>query len=292
MKELIKKIEYNSGKFPTHELEEIIKRKDEAIPYLIDIIKNVIENPTKYIELPNYFGHIYAVFLLAQFKVNEFYPLVIKLLKLPDEIPYDLFGDSITDDMQRILASICGRDIEPIKELIENPSVEVFIRGTALSALVILVLDERLERKYILEYCKDLLTNNVENNNPIFMGEVVSSCYDLYPEEIYDTIKEAYEKKLIDESMINLFDINNRLKKSKEEVIESSKNNIHLQLINDSIKDMKWWDCFDENKKKRNQNIENFFNNNIKTKTYIQKIGRNEPCPCGSGKKYKKCCGK
>jgi hypothetical protein len=23
-----------------------------------------------------------------------------------------------------------------------------------------------------------------------------------------------------------------------------------------------------------------------------QKIGRNEPCPCGSGKKYKKCCGR
>jgi uncharacterized protein YecA (UPF0149 family) len=22
------------------------------------------------------------------------------------------------------------------------------------------------------------------------------------------------------------------------------------------------------------------------------KIGRNAPCPCGSGKKYKKCCGK
>ena len=23
-----------------------------------------------------------------------------------------------------------------------------------------------------------------------------------------------------------------------------------------------------------------------------QKVGRNQPCPCGSGKKYKKCCGK
>ena len=22
-----------------------------------------------------------------------------------------------------------------------------------------------------------------------------------------------------------------------------------------------------------------------------RKIGRNEPCPCGSGKKYKRCCG-
>jgi uncharacterized protein YecA (UPF0149 family) len=23
-----------------------------------------------------------------------------------------------------------------------------------------------------------------------------------------------------------------------------------------------------------------------------EEIGRNDPCPCGSGKKYKKCCGK
>ncbi|RKZ25637.1 hypothetical protein DRQ29_06015, partial [bacterium] len=23
-----------------------------------------------------------------------------------------------------------------------------------------------------------------------------------------------------------------------------------------------------------------------------KKIGRNDPCPCGSGKKYKNCCGK
>jgi uncharacterized protein YecA (UPF0149 family) len=22
----------------------------------------------------------------------------------------------------------------------------------------------------------------------------------------------------------------------------------------------------------------------------VTKVGRNEPCPCGSGKKYKKCC--
>ena len=31
-----------------------------------------------------------------------------------------------------------------------------------------------------------------------------------------------------------------------------------------------------------------------KSKTVVKeaKIGRNDPCPCGSGKKYKKCCGK
>ena len=31
-----------------------------------------------------------------------------------------------------------------------------------------------------------------------------------------------------------------------------------------------------------------------KSKTVVKgkKIGRNEPCPCGSGKKYKHCCGR
>ena len=24
----------------------------------------------------------------------------------------------------------------------------------------------------------------------------------------------------------------------------------------------------------------------------VQKVGRNDPCPCGSGKKYKNCCGR
>jgi preprotein translocase subunit SecA len=24
----------------------------------------------------------------------------------------------------------------------------------------------------------------------------------------------------------------------------------------------------------------------------VPRVGRNDPCPCGSGKKYKKCCGK
>lgn len=38
----------------------------------------------------------------------------------------------------------------------------------------------------------------------------------------------------------------------------------------------------------------NLNGNGAKPKTVVKgrKIGRNEPCPCGSGKKYKKCCGK
>lgn len=49
-----------------------------------------------------------------------------------------------------------------------------------------------------------------------------------------------------------------------------------------------WNNIFDEEKRKQ---IKKDYN---RSKIVINenKIGRNDPCPCGSGKKYKKCCGK
>lgn len=49
-----------------------------------------------------------------------------------------------------------------------------------------------------------------------------------------------------------------------------------------------WSSIFDDEERKR---IKREFNKS-KQVTVGEKIGRNDPCPCGSGKKYKKCCGK
>ena len=49
-----------------------------------------------------------------------------------------------------------------------------------------------------------------------------------------------------------------------------------------------WNAIFDEDKRKE------LYKEQKKSQTVVNegpKIGRNDPCPCGSGKKYKKCCG-
>ena len=49
-----------------------------------------------------------------------------------------------------------------------------------------------------------------------------------------------------------------------------------------------WDDIFDAETKKA------LYLEQKKSGTVVvgKKVGRNDPCPCGSGKKYKKCCGK
>lgn len=42
------------------------------------------------------------------------------------------------------------------------------------------------------------------------------------------------------------------------------------------------------------EELENLYKEQKRSKTVVNKeakVGRNDPCPCGSGKKYKKCCG-
>ena len=57
----------------------------------------------------------------------------------------------------------------------------------------------------------------------------------------------------------------------------------------DYLYELPQWDgIFSKEKRKE---IERSYKDS-KTVVNENKVGRNDPCPCGSGKKYKKCCGK
>jgi SWIM/SEC-C metal-binding protein len=53
------------------------------------------------------------------------------------------------------------------------------------------------------------------------------------------------------------------------------------------------WVCVIEVNSEEDENIRDLENLQIKQTTAVgtKKANRNDPCPCGSGKKYKKCCG-
>jgi preprotein translocase subunit SecA len=52
----------------------------------------------------------------------------------------------------------------------------------------------------------------------------------------------------------------------------------------------------EESDNRRVEGLKNIGGKEAKKVPYVKKvsdkIGRNDPCPCGSGKKYKQCCGR
>jgi preprotein translocase subunit SecA len=95
---------------------------------------------------------------------------------------------------------------------------------------------------------------------------------------------------LVDPYSIRLERVKNVLAGEKEHVLSTLNSDARLRLIDDTMREMEGWACFQPPKPRhvakpqvhvtRRQAVEQ-----------KPKIDRNQPCPCGSGKKYKKCCG-
>src|SRR5690606_31915652 len=158
-------------------------------------------------------------------------PIFVDLLSLPGDMPFDLFGDMITEDAGRILATTCFDNVQLIKDLIENKDVNEYVRGQAVAALAILALHDKLQREEVIEYYRYLLYGGIKDNNPHVIASLVYNCNALYPEEIYEDIKRAYEQGLIEEFYIALEDIEKKLEQDKEFVLEYSRSDSHMQFI-------------------------------------------------------------
>jgi len=169
--------------------------------------------------------------------------------------------------------------------MIEDATVNEYVRSAGLKTLLVLVAEEKLSREHAVDYFRSLFQCKLKHETEFVWGSLVSVSCDLYPEELLLDIQKAYDDNLVDLSWIRMEDVRRALAKGKEKVLQKLRQH-QGGLIKDTVAEMRWWACFE-------QDTPPVSNQPTATNQPIvkeKKIGRNDPCPCGSGKKYKKCC--
>jgi hypothetical protein len=223
-------------------LQQAIVRKEEIVPELLTILEEAAESPQ---DLPGgYMAHTYAMFLLAQFREERAYPVIVDFVSTPGEVVMERCGDTVTEDLGRILASVSGGDPGPIKSLAEDAQAHEFVRSAALTGLVSLEVAGKVSREELVDYLRRLLHMDIPREKVIVWSAVVSSALDLYPEELYDDIKQAYADGRIRSNLVSLDDVNRTLSRDKDEVLRTTREDAHHQLVEDVIDEMAWWACF------------------------------------------------
>ena len=275
---------FNTGKFPEGAVRSAIEQRDAMIPVLLACLQEAAEVPTVIEEQPNYMLHIYAMYLLAQFHEQAAYPLLVKFFSTPGEVSLNTTGDVVTEDLDRILASVCHNDLVPIKRMIEDAAVNEFVRSACLRSLVVLVLEGELSRDHAVDYFRGLFHGKLIREPDFIWGALISTACDLYPEELFQEIQQAYEDQLVDLSYVRIEDVEHTLAQGKEKVLREFKQ-YRGGFVEDTIAETRWWACFEQDNRPAYKQLTT--NQPVIKK---KKIGRNDPCPCGSGKKYKKCC--
>lgn len=271
-------------------------RREDIAPELLRILEDTVERASELQAGSDYMAHLYAMFLLAQFREPRAYPLVVRYASLPDDVLDSLSGDFVTEDLSRVLASVCGGDLSGIQSLIENQSVSQWARGAAVASLAMMVATGQKSRDEIVSYYAELFQGKLEKDWSHVWDALVSRSSDLYPDELLDDIRQAYEEGLVDECYIGFDDVMRDLAQGKDRILARLAENPHRRLIDDTVAEMRWWACFQQDK--RNSPVQVTprptaapFAAPSTFRRASPKTGRNEPCPCGSGKKFKKCCG-
>jgi len=297
--EILHQLERFTGNFPRTAVEEAAARQEEVTPELLRILEETVDRAAQIDAEGGYMAHLYAMFLLAQFRETRAYPLVVRFALLPEDIQYSLCGDFITESLGQVLASVCGGDLAGIQSLIENESADQWVRGAALSGLVTLVAAGQKSRDEIVSYFASLFRGKLVRQWSHVWDTLVSYSSDLYAEELLDDIKQAYDEGLVDPGYISFKDVKRDLALGKDRNLARLADDPHRRLVSDTVTEMEWWACFREGSPNGANSIApasaNSVENPVAPSSQIiratPKTGRNERCPCGSGKKYKKCCG-
>jgi hypothetical protein len=282
VQEILSHLERNEGHFARSAVREAVAHRDEIIPPLLEVLESAARDPQSFARDPNRMIHLYAMYLLAQFRETRAYPLLVQMFSAPGELPFDLAGDTVTEGLDSILASVSDGDMTGMASLVENERANEYVRSAALKGLVTLVACGKRSRDEMMAYFKGLF-RTLEPTYSLIWNSLASRCRDLGPEEVREDLRRVHEQGLIDEFYIRWED-SESAGVGKEAAMKALKG--RYRLIDDAEKEMSWWACFEENKHRK---VKLGWDTPIRK---APKVGRNEPCPCGSGKKFKKCCGR
>ena len=282
---IIERLEKFERPFPRVALQNAIEEKEAITPHLLQDLKESTLGIERIYNDSDYMLYFYAIFLLAQFREQKAFPLLIDFFSTDAEMIDEVLGDFVTEGVSRALASTYDGNLALLKGLIENEEVNEYVRANAKDSLAILHLEGILTREEVIEYYRSLFVNKTFGDNGFLYGSLASVCSKLSADELKIEIEDAFEAELIEPSFIDLNWFHESLKVSRDDAFQELKKDKFFTPIDDTIKELENWAMFEEDKP-----VTQTTQKATKTIKATRKIGRNEPCPCGSGKKYKKCC--
>lgn len=309
------------GEFPTEAVDAALAQQEAITPVLLAYLAEM--TPPRLLEEYerteagsddiNNFMWIFSMYLLAQFREQAAFPHIVNFYRHEDtELVDDLAIDFSLDALPIVLASTFNGDVDSLFSMIQSTSVDHYTRSAFLAASITLFLYGQLDEKETIQRYIALFHQRMEEEN---IEEITNWVYEmgcLGRADLLPFIEQAFKQDKVDLFFIGAEDVKRHYRKPAQ------KGEAHRVLVEDVHKEVSDWSYF-RNKPRfidPEELVDDFqsfvdyepstpaftptpvpassaFFDKKPKKPHVReevKISRNDPCSCGSGKKYKKCC--
>jgi len=218
-------------------------------------------------------GPVHAWRALGQIRAEQAVEPLLALKKARD------FDDLMDEELPAVFGMIGPPAISPITAFLSDSSLDTFVAATAMTGL------KEIASRYpeCRASCVGILAGVLDparQSDRSTNGLAISLLIDLMAVEAIDAMRAAMRQDRVDLSIAG-DEEDVEIELGLREHRTTPKPTPYLRISDN-------WVRRDIDKTPRGGAT--VHNHVVQEPIRVVKIGRNEPCPCGSGKKYKKCC--
>ncbi len=239
-----------------------------------------------------------GIHILGARRLGAAYRPLVAFLKGPQDRIEGLLGDAITENLPRILLGLFDGDEQPLRELVTDRSVDEFVRAAALSALTFLAFEGRIDRAafeaFLLRF--DAARLAAADDDVMWHGWMTAVAV-LGLTAAVPRVRAAFADGRITPEWCDEDDFDELLKAAIERPNDRTRLKAEqIGYIEDVV------DALEKFSEVDDAADDGLFDDEdealwpswpelgMPTHNPYRDVGRNDPCPCGSGKKFKKCC--
>ena len=268
-------------------LREASAFREALAPYMIARLDSLSQDATPAL-VDDYIFHIHALLLLAEWRDPRAYRPAVAFCRQSPEAADQLFGMFIGELLSQCLASLFDGDIGPLADLATDPNVDEWICLAAMDALTICAFNGETDKEKVsalITMCaeREAVKLLAMQERPKYTGGLLalqaSLLVDLGAINRWPLIRSWFDQGILD-----------RQYDSYDELAQG----IHLPAEQRSLSMVASGRGYIDSAANAMQIFCGTDDPDPAPEPYLRvspKIGRNDPCSCRSGFKFKKCCG-
>jgi hypothetical protein len=287
------------GTLPREAMQWALDHWEVAGPHFVELLNEYAKGETY--DGATESALFFVIHLLAEKRESGVFGALCRLIGDDDTCDTILGGDVITTTLNGVLICTYDGNLAPLKSLIESTKADEFVRAAALEAMCYLartgaIADDEM-RRYLLHLRADMRPHAHSFVWTAWALVVANLGY----EDLSREVKRLFSMGFISQIDMSMDYYMRRLSGTLDDPDRMAGFAAgEVGPFTDAIGTFSTWYGFSDQRKR--DEAERSARKNVAAAAFpthaigmphlnpARHVGRNDPCPCGSGKKFKKCC--
>ena len=276
---------------PEEAIAACVQRYDEARPHLLSVLRHATDSKEDDGEIAE--GLFRALHIMGTVRDTQAFAPLLRFLRNRRDDTARLLGDATTETLPRILIGTFDGDADALFNSIGDQKLDEVVRDSLLRAATFLAWEGRIDRARMVEFLEKFLSGEMAAEGEFVWHAWVDAIALLGLRHFVPLVEQARARDIIDELMFERDEFYSCLDQAEREPSDASRFAVfNLGYLDDVLEALRLFPDGDDEGEESG-----FDQSDIDEDSSPQPainpwrhVGRNDPCPCGSGKKAKRCC--